>query len=134
VPSNDDDIESNPIEMGNDDSAATFIKENAHPNGNTNSINQSVKSEGETIHLLNNEEEIDQTDLIDYDDVVEPVEAMNNEMEDLNRNQTWEITDLLKEEDPLDVNESIKQNTSLIEKLKCTKLDLLRRGFLKEKG
>nr|GEV98041.1 reverse transcriptase domain-containing protein [Tanacetum cinerariifolium] len=166
VPSNNDGVESNPIDKGDDDSAATSIEENAHSEGNIDSMNQSVESEGVTTHLFNIEEEIDQSDLIDYDDVVEPVrrssrqtklplnlndyvvdskvkfglnkvvnysklcvknlcfttslnksfepnnykeaindnnwvEAMNNEIKALNRNQTWEITYLLKGRRPI---------------------------------
>ncbi|GJU37346.1 ribonuclease H-like domain-containing protein [Tanacetum coccineum] len=51
VPSYNDGTESNPIDKGDDDYVATFIEENAHPEGNTHSIHDSVSSEGETNHL-----------------------------------------------------------------------------------
>nr|GFA17454.1 hypothetical protein [Tanacetum cinerariifolium] len=162
MPSNNDGTMSNPSNPtieGNDDSATTFIEDNAHPEGNTESIIQSNESEGEISHSFKDEERVDLTDDIDYDDVAQPVrrlsrqtklpinlndyvidskvkfglnrvvnyyklygenlcftttlnksfepsnykdgihenngvEDMNNEMESLNRNQTWEITDL----------------------------------------
>ncbi|GJU43423.1 putative RNA-directed DNA polymerase [Tanacetum coccineum] len=164
MPFNNDGTESNLIDKVDDDSIATFIEENAHPKGNTDSLNN--ESEGETNHLPYNDKEIDQTDLVDYDDVAEPVrrssrqtklplnlndyvvdskvkfelnrvvnysmlygdnlcitttlnkifepsnykeaikdnnwvEAMNNEIEAFNRNQTWEITDLPKGRRPI---------------------------------
>ncbi|GJU58294.1 ribonuclease H-like domain-containing protein [Tanacetum coccineum] len=46
-------------------------KDNAHPEGNTERINQYDESEDESNHLL--EEGIDLTNHIDYDDVAEPV-------------------------------------------------------------
>ncbi|PWA57097.1 structural maintenance of chromosomes protein 1 [Artemisia annua] len=61
------------VVQGNDDSAATFIEDNAHPKGNTESLNQLVKSEDETNHLVENKEGIDSTDHTDYDDVAKPV-------------------------------------------------------------
>ncbi|GJZ90670.1 hypothetical protein Tco_0662597, partial [Tanacetum coccineum] len=65
--------ESNPVNEGNDDSDATFIEDNAHPEGNTESINQYDESEGESNHPIEREKGIDLTKNINYDDVVEPV-------------------------------------------------------------
>ncbi|GJU77273.1 hypothetical protein Tco_1274343 [Tanacetum coccineum] len=39
VLSNNDGIKSNPVDKGDDDFATTFIEENEHPEGNTDSIN-----------------------------------------------------------------------------------------------
>ncbi|GJY19879.1 hypothetical protein Tco_0392445 [Tanacetum coccineum] len=55
---------------GNDDFAATF------PEGNTKIIIQSNESEGEISHSFENEEGVDLTDHIDYDDVVEHVRSL----------------------------------------------------------
>nr|GEV89718.1 ribonuclease H-like domain-containing protein [Tanacetum cinerariifolium] len=111
VPSNNDDVKSSPLNEGNDDSATTFIEDNAHSESNTKGINQSDENEGESNHLFENEERVDLAEHIDYDDVVEPleeatnenkwVEAMNNKMDALNRNQTWETTDLPKGRRPI---------------------------------
>ncbi|GJT77615.1 putative transcription factor interactor and regulator CCHC(Zn) family protein [Tanacetum coccineum] len=73
VPSNNDCTESNPVNEGNDDSDATFIEDNAHPEGNTKSINQYDESEGESNHPIEREKRIDLTKNINYDDVAEPV-------------------------------------------------------------
>ncbi|GKB50337.1 putative RNA-directed DNA polymerase [Tanacetum coccineum] len=73
VPSNNDGTKSNPSIEGNDDSAATFIEDNAHPEGNTESIIQSDESEGEINHSFKNEEGVNLTNHIDYDDVAEPI-------------------------------------------------------------
>ncbi|GJW77272.1 retrovirus-related pol polyprotein from transposon TNT 1-94 [Tanacetum coccineum] len=59
MPFNNDGTESNPSIEGNDDYAATFIKDNAHPEGNTKSIIQSDESEGEINHSFENEEGVD---------------------------------------------------------------------------
>ncbi|GKF63147.1 hypothetical protein Tco_0186595, partial [Tanacetum coccineum] len=56
VPSNNYGTESNPAIEGNDDSAATFIEDNAHPEGNFESIIQSDESEGEISHSFENKE------------------------------------------------------------------------------
>ncbi|GJW14331.1 hypothetical protein Tco_0018464 [Tanacetum coccineum] len=157
VPSNDDGTESISLSKNDNESGATYIEENAHPEDNPKNLNYSYKSES----VENNDEEIDPFDHIVYDDVVETVkksfrqsklhtnlndygidskfkfglnkvvnyyklskenicftfalnksfepnrymdaitdnnwvEAINNEMEALNRNHTWEITDLPK--------------------------------------
>ncbi|GJX64295.1 ribonuclease H-like domain-containing protein [Tanacetum coccineum] len=76
VPSNNDGTESNPAIEGNDDSAATFIEDNAHPEGNTESIIQFDESEGEINHFFENEEGDDLTDHLDYDDVAELVRRL----------------------------------------------------------
>nr|GEV29428.1 zinc finger, CCHC-type [Tanacetum cinerariifolium] len=57
------------LQKGNGDFAATF------PEGNTKIIIQSDESEGEISHSFENEEGVDLTDHIDYDDVVEPVKS-----------------------------------------------------------
>ncbi|GJY45406.1 putative RNA-directed DNA polymerase [Tanacetum coccineum] len=130
VPSNDDGTNSSsPYE--NDDSGAMSIEENAHLEGNPENLNQSDESE----FFENNDEEIDPSDHIDYDYVVETVrrsssqsklptnlndyvidskvkyedvitdtnwvEAMNNEMKALYKNNTWDITDLHKGTKPI---------------------------------
>ncbi|GJR98638.1 ribonuclease H-like domain-containing protein [Tanacetum coccineum] len=108
-----------------------YSRSNAHLEGNPENLNQSDESE----FFENNDEEIDPSDHIDYDDVVETVrrsssqsklptnlnnyvldskvkyedvitdtnwvEAMNNEMKALYKNNTWDITDLHKGTKPI---------------------------------
>nr|GEW32669.1 hypothetical protein [Tanacetum cinerariifolium] len=73
VPSNNYNIKSSPLNEGNDDFATKFIEDNAHPEGNTEGINQSDENKGESNHLFENKEWVDLAEHIDYDDVVEPV-------------------------------------------------------------
>nr|GEV05284.1 hypothetical protein [Tanacetum cinerariifolium] len=67
VPSNDDGINSSSPSKNDVESGETSIEENAHLKGNSENLNHSFKSES----FENNGEEIEPSDHIDYNDVVE---------------------------------------------------------------
>nr|GFC99806.1 ribonuclease H-like domain-containing protein [Tanacetum cinerariifolium] len=69
VPSNDGGTDSSSFSENDDDSGETSIEENAHPEGNLENLNHSDEKE----FIENNDEEIDPSDHIDYDKVVEIV-------------------------------------------------------------
>ncbi|GJW78706.1 hypothetical protein Tco_0140388 [Tanacetum coccineum] len=69
VPCNGDGTDSSSLNEDDDESDATSIEDNAHPEGNPENLNHSDESE----FLENNDEDIDLSDHIDYDDAVESV-------------------------------------------------------------
>ncbi|GKC06151.1 putative RNA-directed DNA polymerase [Tanacetum coccineum] len=152
VPSNDDGTDSSSLNKDDDESDATSIEENAHPEGNPENLNHSDESE----LLENNDEEIDPYDHIDYDDVVEmvrkssrqsklpanlndyvidsKVKAMNNEMEALNRNHTWDITDLPKGRNPIRCKWIYKIKYKANGEIKRYKVRLVAKGYSQREG
>nr|GEX64031.1 hypothetical protein [Tanacetum cinerariifolium] len=67
VPFSDNGTDSGSPSENDDEYGATSIEENAHPKGNPKNLNPSNKNE----IFVNNDEEIDRSDHIDYDDVEE---------------------------------------------------------------
>ncbi|GJR54889.1 putative ribonuclease H-like domain-containing protein [Tanacetum coccineum] len=67
VPSNDNGIDYGSPSKNDDESGATSIEENPHPQGNPENLNHFNENE----LFVNNDEKIDPSNHIDYDDVVE---------------------------------------------------------------
>ncbi|GJZ07010.1 putative RNA-directed DNA polymerase [Tanacetum coccineum] len=148
VPSNNDGTESNPAIEGNDDSAVTFIKDNAHPDGNTESIIQSDEIKFGLNKVVNYFKLCDENlcfiptlnksfEPSNYKDSIHDnnwIEAMNNEMEALNRNQTWEITDLPKGRRPIGCKWIYKIKYKSNGEIERYKARLIPKGFSQREG